>query len=80
MGTVACNLDELSPIPALRRERHEASLIRQILTGKDSPFEVCERSQTAGLLQVALADLPEKYRQVIRMRDLAGCGKTSRAA
>src|SRR6266849_6901130 len=164
MGTVACNLDELSRIPALRGECHEASLIHQILTGrrdllgdliephlgvlwravqarmgndpeiddvvqqtvlkafihlaqfrsdasfrtwlirialnevtqnwrrrlasrsivldpsaiaeiqvtdpKDSPFEVCERSQMAGLLQVALADLPEKYRQVIRMRDL----------
>jgi RNA polymerase sigma-70 factor (ECF subfamily) len=164
MGTVICNLDELSPIPALPGERHEVSLIRQILTGrrdlfgdliephldsiwravrakmgndpdvddvfqqvvfkaflhleqfrfeasfrtwmiriarneatenwrrrfaarsvaldpsaiaqihvadsKDSPFEVCMRSQTAGLLQVALAHLTEKDRQVIRMRDL----------
>ena len=163
MGTVACNLDELSPIPALGGERHEASLIRQILMGrrdllgdliephlgtlwravqakmgndpeiddvvqqtvlkafihlaqfrseaifrtwlirialnevtqnwrrrlasrsivldpsaiaeiqvtdpKDSPFEVCERSQAAGFLQTALATLPEQYRLVIRMRD-----------
>src|SRR5258706_7490877 len=36
---------------------------------KDSPFNLCVRSQTAGLLQTALATLPEPYRLVVRMRD-----------
>jgi RNA polymerase sigma factor (sigma-70 family) len=36
---------------------------------KDSPFRLCVRSQTARLLQSAVATLPERYRLVIRMRD-----------
>jgi RNA polymerase sigma-70 factor, ECF subfamily len=36
---------------------------------KDSPFNLCVRSQIAGLLQTALATLPEPYRRVVRMRD-----------
>jgi RNA polymerase sigma-70 factor, ECF subfamily len=36
---------------------------------KDSPFNLCVRSQTAKLLQTALATLPEPYRLVVRMRD-----------
>jgi RNA polymerase sigma-70 factor (ECF subfamily) len=36
---------------------------------KDSPFNLCARSQTARLLQTALATLPEPYRLVVRMRD-----------
>jgi len=164
MGTIACNLDKVSAIPALPVKHKEASLIRQILGGrrdlfgdliephvgalwrtvqvkmrndpdiddivqqavfkafthleqfrfeagfrtwlirialnevnqnwrkrlasrsvaldgsaiaetqvtdpKDSPFNVCARSQTARLLRIALASLPEKYRIVVRMRDL----------
>jgi RNA polymerase sigma-70 factor (ECF subfamily) len=37
---------------------------------KDSPFNLCVRSQAAGLLRTALATLPEPYRLVVRMRDL----------
>jgi RNA polymerase sigma-70 factor (ECF subfamily) len=40
---------------------------------KDSPFNLCVRSQTAGLLQTALATLPEPYRLVVRMRDFEEC-------
>jgi len=36
---------------------------------RDSPFNLCVRRQTAGLLQTALATLPEPYRRVVRMRD-----------
>jgi RNA polymerase sigma-70 factor (ECF subfamily) len=36
---------------------------------KDSPFQLCVRSQTSRLLQTAVATLPERYRLVIRMRD-----------
>jgi RNA polymerase sigma-70 factor (ECF subfamily) len=36
---------------------------------KDSPFNLCARRQTARLLQIALATLPEPYRLVVRMRD-----------
>jgi RNA polymerase sigma factor (sigma-70 family) len=36
---------------------------------KDSPFTLCMRSQTARMLQAALATLPERYRLVVRMRD-----------
>ena len=42
----------------------------QVSDPKDSPFNVCARSQTARLLRIALASLPEKYRIVVRMRDL----------
>ena len=42
----------------------------QVPDPKDSPFNVCARSQTARLLRIALASLPEKYRIVVRMRDL----------
>jgi RNA polymerase sigma-70 factor (ECF subfamily) len=35
----------------------------------NSPFNLCLRSQTARLLQTALATLPESYRLVVRMRD-----------
>jgi RNA polymerase sigma-70 factor (ECF subfamily) len=36
---------------------------------KDSPLNLCMRSQTSRLLQTALAALPEPYRLVVRMRD-----------
>jgi RNA polymerase sigma-70 factor (ECF subfamily) len=42
----------------------------QVSDPKDSPFNVCARSQTARLLRIALASLPNKYRIVVRMRDL----------
>ena len=37
---------------------------------RDSPFHLCVRGQTARLLQTAVATLPERYRLVIRMRDI----------
>jgi RNA polymerase sigma-70 factor (ECF subfamily) len=37
---------------------------------RDSPFNLCVRSQTAQSLQTALATLPEPYRLIVRMRDL----------
>jgi RNA polymerase sigma-70 factor, ECF subfamily len=42
----------------------------QVADPKDSPFNACARSQTATLLQLAVARLPEPYRVVVRMRDL----------
>ena len=36
---------------------------------KDSPFNLCVRSQASRLLQTAFATLPESYRLVVRMRD-----------
>jgi RNA polymerase sigma-70 factor, ECF subfamily len=39
MGTVACNLDKVSPIPALLAVHKEASLIRQILGGRRDLFD-----------------------------------------
>jgi RNA polymerase sigma-70 factor, ECF subfamily len=37
---------------------------------KESPFNAYARSQNARLLELALASLPEKYRVIIRLRDL----------
>ena len=42
----------------------------QVTDPRDSPYNVFARSQTARLLQIALASLPEKYQIVVRMRDL----------
>jgi RNA polymerase sigma-70 factor (ECF subfamily) len=36
----------------------------------DSPFKVYARSQTARSIEFALSTLPEKYRIIVRMRDL----------
>ena len=36
---------------------------------KDSPFNLCARRQAAGLLQTAIATLPEQDQRVVRMRD-----------
>jgi RNA polymerase sigma factor (sigma-70 family) len=42
----------------------------KVVDPKESPFNACLRAQDARLLQLALASLPEKYRVVVRMRDL----------
>jgi RNA polymerase sigma-70 factor (ECF subfamily) len=49
----------------------EPSALAAVLVAdpKDGPFNLCVRSQTAGLLQTAVAALPEPYRLVVRMRD-----------
>jgi RNA polymerase sigma-70 factor, ECF subfamily len=47
----------------------EPSAIAAVSDPKDSPFNLCVRSQAARLLQTALATLPEPYRLVVRMRD-----------
>jgi RNA polymerase sigma-70 factor, ECF subfamily len=56
---------------ASRSVRMEPSAIAavSVTDPKDSPYHLCMRSQTAGLLQSALATLPESYRLVVRMRD-----------
>jgi RNA polymerase sigma-70 factor (ECF subfamily) len=41
-----------------------------VVDPKESPFNACARRQNASLVQLALASLPEKYRVIIRMRDL----------
>jgi RNA polymerase sigma factor (sigma-70 family) len=47
-----------------------AQTVLQATDPSDSPFRAYERSQTAKLLQRALNSLPERYRVVVRMRDL----------
>jgi RNA polymerase sigma-70 factor, ECF subfamily len=42
----------------------------KVVDPKESPFNACTRAQNARLLQLALASLPEKYRVIVRMRDL----------
>ena len=42
----------------------------KVVDPKESPFNACARAQNARLLQLALASLPEKYRVIVRMRDL----------
>jgi len=42
----------------------------EVVDPKESPFAACTRAQNARLLQLALASLPEKYRVIVRMRDL----------
>jgi len=42
----------------------------KVVDTKESPFNACRRSQNARLLHLALASLPEKYRVIVRMRDL----------
>ena len=47
-----------------------AQTVLQAMDPSDSPLRAYERSQTANLLQRALSSLPERYRVVVRMRDL----------
>jgi RNA polymerase sigma-70 factor (ECF subfamily) len=55
----------------LRPVTVELSVVGAILATdvKDSPFSSCARCEAAGLVETALAVLPVKYRQVIRLRD-----------
>jgi RNA polymerase sigma-70 factor (ECF subfamily) len=57
---------------ASRSVMMEASAIAavSIADARDSPFNLCARRQEAGLLQTAIATLPEQYRLVVRMRDI----------
>jgi RNA polymerase sigma factor (sigma-70 family) len=42
----------------------------KVVDSKESLFNACTRTQNARLLQLALASRPEKYRVMVRMRDL----------
>jgi RNA polymerase sigma-70 factor (ECF subfamily) len=61
-----------------RRRRHlrvsipdEPTLAeRQLIDDSPSPFDECERQETARRLHRALSRLPENYRSVVRLRDV----------
>jgi RNA polymerase sigma-70 factor (ECF subfamily) len=48
----------------------EAIAAIEVVDPKESPFNASTRAQDVRLLQLALASLPEKYRVIVRMRDL----------
>jgi RNA polymerase sigma-70 factor (ECF subfamily) len=50
-----------------------SAIAASIADPKASPLDLCVRSETAVLLQTALATLPEPYRRVVRMRDFEEC-------